>query len=114
MVCTTDIGETAAELLLEGARAPRVVELSGPRDASPNDVAQTLSKILGKPVNVVEPPLDAVVPTFTSFGISPNIAGLFRDMYQGIKDGSVVFEGAPAEARRGKTSLETSLRALVG
>jgi uncharacterized protein YbjT (DUF2867 family) len=114
MVCTADIGETAAELLLQGDRAPRVVELSGPRDASPNDVAQTLSKILGKPVAVVEPPLDAVVPTFTSFGISPNIAGLFRDMYQGIKDGSVVFEGAPAEARRGKTSLETSLRALAG
>lgn len=114
MVSTVDIGSAAADLLLEGASAPRVVELSGPRDVSPTDVAQALSKILGKPVNVVEPPLDAVVPTFTSFGISPNIAGLYRDMYQGLRDNVVVFQGPPAQARRGKTPLEETLRQLAG
>jgi uncharacterized protein YbjT (DUF2867 family) len=114
MVSSVDIGKTAADLLLEGAAAPRVVELSGPRDLTPNDVAQTLSKILDKPVQVVEPPLDAVVPTFTSFGISPNIAALYRDMYQGLRDNTVVFQGPPAEARRGKTPIEETLRQLAG
>jgi uncharacterized protein YbjT (DUF2867 family) len=114
MVCTVDIGTTAADLLLEGANAPRVVELSGPRDVTPAEVAQTLGKILGKPVNLVEPPLDAVVPTFTSFGISANIAGLFRDMYAGFANGTVAPEGGSAVARRGKTSLEETLRALTG
>lgn len=114
MVSTADIGDTAADLLLEGATAPRIVELSGPRDLTPTDVAQALGKILGKPINVVEPPLDAVVPTFTSFGISPNIAGLYRDMYQGVRDNNVVFQGAPAVARRGKTPVEETLRVLAG
>lgn len=114
MVCTVDIGNTAADLLLEGANAPRVVELSGPRDVSTAEVAQVVSKILGKPVNLVEPPLDAVVPTFTSFGISTNIASLFRDMYAGLADGTIAWEGGSAVARRGKTSLEETLRALAG
>jgi uncharacterized protein YbjT (DUF2867 family) len=114
MVCTVDIGTAAAELLLEGANAPRVAELSGPRDVTPAEVAQTLGKVLGKPVNLVEPPLDAVVPTFTSFGISANVAGLFRDMYAGLANGTVAWEGGSASARRGKTSLEETLRALAG
>lgn len=114
MVCTVDIGTAAADLLLEGANAPRVVELSGPRDVTPAEVAQALGKILGKPVNLVEPPLDAVVPTFTSFGISANVAGLFRDMYAGFANGTVAWESGSAVARRGKTSLEDTLRALAG
>jgi uncharacterized protein YbjT (DUF2867 family) len=114
MVATVDIGNTAADLLLEGASAPRVVELSGPRDPSPADVAQSLGKVLGKTVKVAEAPLDAVVPAFTSFGISPNIAGLYRDMYQGIRDGIVTFQGPPAQARRGKTSLDATLQELAG
>jgi len=113
MVCTADIGNTAADLLLEGSGAPRVVELSGPRDVSPAEVAQTLSKILEKPVSLVEPPLDAVVPTFTGFGISANVAGLFRDMYAGLASGAVAWQGGSAVARRGKTSLEETLRALA-
>lgn len=114
MVSTVDIGNAAADLLLEGARASRVVELAGPRDPSPADVAQSLGEVLGKTVKVAEAPLDGVVPAFTSFGISANIAGLYRDMYQGIREGIVTFQGPPAEARRGKTSLGDTLRKLAG
>lgn len=113
MVATVDIGNVAADLLLEGPSAPRVVELSGQRDLSPNDVAETLGKVLEKQVNVVEAPLDAVVPTFTGFGMSANIAGLFRDMYEGLANGNIAFEGGKAELRRGKTSLEETLRQLA-
>ena len=42
---------------------------------------------LGHEVVVEEAPLAAVVPALTSFGISENIAGLFRDMYEGILNG---------------------------
>lgn len=111
-VSTPDIGKALAQALLDGPRGVRVIELSGPSDVSPNDVAAAFSRILGKPVSVAEAPLDAVVPTFTSFGISENIAGLFREMYQGLADGTVV--AAPGEHVRGTTSLETTLRALLG
>ena len=53
-----------------------------------------------------------MVPTFTSFGISQNIAELFQEMYEGIASGKV----APASGLSlyGTTSLETTLRALLG
>jgi len=111
-VSTVDIGKAVAQALLEGPRGVRVIELGGPSDVSPNDVADALSRILGKPVRVAHAPLDAVVPTFTSFGASENIAGLFREMYEGMASGKVVAE--PGEHRRGTTSLETTLRALLG
>lgn len=113
MVSTVDIGALAAEALLEGPRGTRAIELSGPGDASPREVAATLAKILERPVQLIEAPLEAVVPTFTSFGMSSDIAGLFREMYQGIRDGSVAAE-VGNETRRGSTSLEVTLRALAG
>jgi uncharacterized protein YbjT (DUF2867 family) len=112
MVSTADIASLAAEALLDGPRGARVLELSGPQDPTPKDVAAVVSKILGRTIQLVEPPLDAVVPTFTSFGISADVASLFHGMYEGIRAGRVSFEGGSAEARRGSTSLEETLRQL--
>lgn len=112
MVSTADIGKAVAQALLDGPRGVRVIELSGPSDASPNDVAGVFSRILGKPVKVVEAPLDAVVPTFTSFGISTNVAGLFREMYEALAKGKLVPESG--ERVRGTTPLENTLRGLLG
>jgi uncharacterized protein YbjT (DUF2867 family) len=113
MVATADIGATVARALLDGPRGRRVIELSS-TDASPNDVANAVSAILGREVKVVNPPLDAVVPTFTSFGMSEAVAQLFREMYEGIASGHVSWEGRGAEAVRGKESLEDTLRPLLG
>ena len=112
-VCTADIGALAAEALLDGPRGERIFELAGPVDPTPKEVAATVGKILGKPVQLVEPPIEAVVPTFTSFGISSDVASLYRDMYVGIINGRVSFQGGKAESRRGATSLETTLRQLL-
>lgn len=111
MVSTPDIGKAAAQALLDGPRGTRVIELAGPTDPTPAQVAAACSRILGRPVNVVEAPLSAVVPTFTSFGISENIAGLYKEMYEGIAAGKVEPEGA---LTRGTTPLEDTLRALLG
>lgn len=112
-VSTADIGKTVAQALLDGPRGVRVIELSGPADVSPNDVAATFSRILGKKVTVAEAPLEAVVPTFTSFGISENIAGLFREMYEAVGQGKLASEPG-SEHVRGTTPLETTLRQLLG
>jgi len=111
-VCTADIGQAVAQALLDGPRGVRVIELSGPSDVTPNDVAATFSRILGKPVTVAEAPLTSIVPTLTSFGMSENIAGLFHDMYEAMAAGKITAE--PGEHVRGKTPLETTLRALLG
>jgi uncharacterized protein YbjT (DUF2867 family) len=114
MVASRDIGQAVARALLDGPRGTRIVELSGPAEVSPAEVATTLSKILGREVKVAEVPLEAAVPTFTSFGFSASVAEGFREMFQGIESGKVSWEGGSAEAVRGTTSLETALRALTG
>jgi len=113
MVATADIGATVAQALLDGPRGRRVIELCSV-EASPNDVATALSALLGREIKVVTPPLDAVVPTFTSFGISEGVAKLFREMYEGIASGHVTWSGAGAEAVRGKASLQSTLRGMLG
>ena len=112
MVSTADIGKIVAQALLDGPRGTRVIELSGPTDPTPKDVAAAFSKILGRPIQVVHAPLSAVVPTFTSFGISENVASLYREMYEGIASGRVAFD--QGERVRGSTSLEATLRTLIG
>ena len=113
MVATKDIGLVVVKALLEPpAGKSEIIELAGPRDYSSRDIAAVLTKILGKPVLVAQAPLEAVVPTFTSFGISANIAGLFREMYDGIEKGLVAFEGKGARLVRGKVDAEAALRGL--
>lgn len=114
-ISTTDIGAVAVQALLDGpaAEGRRVLELGGPVDATAGDVAQVLSRLLDRPVNVVHAPLDAAVPTFLSFGISEDVAGLYRDMYAGINNGTVAWQGPPAVVVRGKQSLEETLRPLL-
>ena len=114
MIAAKDIGKAVAQALLDGPRGTRIIELSGPSDVSPEDVAQAFSNILGRSVKVVEPPMAAAVPTFTSFGISQNVAELFQELYEGIANGKIAYEGGKAERLRGSTTAEQALRPLTG
>ncbi|NUP13352.1 MAG: NmrA family NAD(P)-binding protein [Polyangiaceae bacterium] len=112
-VATHDIGLVAAEALLDPAAAHRTIELAGPVDLSPADIARTLSTILGRDVSPHYIPQDQVVPTFTSFGVSEATAELFREMAKGVDDRHVAWEGPAANVVRGKTTAETVLRGLL-
>jgi len=114
-VSTIDIGRTAAAALVEGAARgeTRIIELSGPRDASGDDVARVLTKLVGKPITIERAPLDGVVPTFTSFGLSQQMAELYREMYEGIISGRVAWQGGKARAVRGSVDIEETLAKLI-
>jgi uncharacterized protein YbjT (DUF2867 family) len=114
MVATRDIGRIAAEALLDPARGPRIIELAGPQDYSPEDIAVVLSSLLNREVRVQHIPLSAAVPTFQSFGFAENTARLFAEMYEGINSGHVAYEGGSAEFRRGSVTAEEVLRGLLG
>ncbi|MDB4961245.1 MAG: uncharacterized protein JWP01_1244 [Myxococcales bacterium] len=88
-------------------------ELSGPRDYSASDVAAALSSITGASVAAQGAPLEAVVPTFTSFGMSAGVAELYREMYAAIPAGKLVWEGGAARQVRGSVELEETLRGLL-
>jgi uncharacterized protein YbjT (DUF2867 family) len=118
-VATRDIGLTAARALAEGPQGSQIVQLAGPRDYSTDEVAAVIAKLAGKPVKAQQGPLEAVVPTFTSFGMSPAVAELFREMYAGLASGRVAFApdtDGPRRTRtvRGTTPLEDVLRRALG
>ena len=94
-VATRDIGIAAGRLLAEGGSGKRVIELAGPREYSPRDVAAALARAVGKPIAVQEAPEDAMEPAF------------------GLNTGTVVWEGGHP-LWRGETDIQTVLSALLG
>lgn len=88
MVSVRDVGGMAARCLLEGppAGGRRIIELAGPRNYSPNDLAAALTALIGRPVAPAHAPVDAVIPTFTGMGASPAFAREMRALYQTIAD----------------------------
>jgi uncharacterized protein YbjT (DUF2867 family) len=89
MIATRDIGRAAAEALLDPARGKRVIELVGPAEWSPEDVAAALGKALGREVRVQGLPAEAIGPTFAASGFSKGTADLFREMIGAINSGHI-------------------------
>lgn len=114
MVATPDIGRAAATALVEGGKGFQILELGGPKEYTSNDAAAAVSKLVGKEIKVQEAPLDAVVPTFTGFGLSKEFSELFREMYAGVANGTVTWQGARTRLIRGTVTLEDTLKKLLG
>jgi uncharacterized protein YbjT (DUF2867 family) len=109
-VATEDIGKTAAQLLLEGPRGVRVVELAGPAELSLQDTAEILSKVTGKPIKGVSVPTSAMVQALIGQGASDELAESLGELVAGINSGAIKFHGTPV---RGAVTLEQRLRSLL-
>lgn len=112
MIATDDIGRIAAEQLIAGGHGRKVVEMAGPEEYSPDQVAAALGQILGKSVTAQHAPLSAVVPTFKSFGFSDEAAKLFEEMYTSFSTGAIGYEH-PASVIRGRVTLAEALKGFV-
>jgi NAD(P)H dehydrogenase (quinone) len=111
MVATADIGRVAAELLQQNWNGRKVVELEGPRRVTPNDVAATFSKVLGRSVKMETVPHEKWEAIFKAQGMAdptPRIR-----MLDGFNEGWIEFEGGEAGSLKGTVRLETVLRELV-
>lgn len=113
MVATRDIGRVAAEALLARPQTNEVIELSGPKEYSLSDAASEASTIVGRLVIAKALPIEGLVPTLTGLGFSANVAGLFREMTEGMGKGLIRFDGK-GRAVRGTVSLGEVLSALAG
>ena len=91
----------------------QIIELAGPREIDANDVAAAAATLTGKTVAASDAPTSAVVPTFTSFGLSAEVSDLFREMYEGIASGRVAWEGGKARAMRGSVAIGDTLKQLL-
>src|ERR1700723_2751592 len=111
MVATADIGRLAAELLRETSSGQRVVELEGPQRVTPNEIAATFSRLLGRPVNMEVVAREAWEALFLSQGMK-NPTPRIR-MLDGFNEGWIEFASGEAGSRKGNVALETVLRSLI-
>lgn len=112
MISIRDIGRVGAEQLMAGGKGKQIVELAGPEEYSPEQVAAALGQILGREVSAQHAPLSAVVPTFKSFGFSDEAAKLFEEMYTSFSTGAIGYEH-PVSVIRGRVTLAEALKAFV-
>jgi len=111
MVATEDIGRTAADLLRETWTGARVVELEGPRHYCANDIGASFAAAFGHTVRIEPVPRDQWEALFRSQGAKNPIPRI--QMLDGFNEGWMVFEGGSVESRKGHTTLEQALKALV-
>jgi uncharacterized protein YbjT (DUF2867 family) len=111
MVATADIGRVAAELLREEWTGTRVVELEGPRRVTPNDIAATFAKLLGRAVKMEAIGRGQWEALFKAQGMAdptPRIR-----MLDGFNEGWIEFEGGQKGSVKGVVELESVIGELV-
>jgi uncharacterized protein YbjT (DUF2867 family) len=113
MIAACDIGHIAAECILDQPKGRRVLELSGPHEYSPDDVAAVMGEHFHRRVTIQQLPLRAVAPTLTSMGCSDNVAKLFEEMYAGLDSGRITWEGNGACRPRGLVTLSEAVSSWI-
>ena len=102
MAATDDIGREIARLLAEGWEGKTIVEL-GSR-VSPNDLAQAMGEVLGRPVQVRATPREHWAAALGSMGLPAGSAGPYEEMMDSINSGWIDFGVPGAEHVPGTTT----------
>ena len=111
MVATADIGKLAAGLLQQKWEGHRVVELEGPTRVTPNQIARTLAKLLGKPVRMKVVPRESWGALFRSQGMKNPVPRM--RMLDGFNESWIEFERGKSDSQKGSTSLEAVLKSVI-
>jgi len=111
MVATADIGRVASELLRESWTGRRIVELEGPQRISPDMIAASFARLLGRDVSMTVVPRDTWEDLFRSQGMTNPTPRM--QMIDGFNEEWICFEGAENEVRKGRVPLDTVLQSLI-
>lgn len=110
MVAPEDLGEAAAERLLSSTADAGIRYVEGPRRYTPKDVAEAMSDVLERPVDVAPILRTDWEETFKAFGFSDKAAGSYACMTAAVID-----EGseAPDDPVHGRTELRDYILGLL-
>jgi NAD(P)H dehydrogenase (quinone) len=111
MVATADIGALAAALLQESCNGHRVVELEGPQRVTPNEIAASFTKVLGRSVRMQIVPRNSWSELFKSQGMKNPLPRI--RMLDGFNEGWIEFESRETDLRKGDTSLMSVVQDLT-
>jgi NAD(P)H dehydrogenase (quinone) len=101
----------AAKLIREDWTGTRIVELEGPSRLTPNDLADSFARVIGKPVRAVPVPRESWEDLFRSQRMR-NPEPHMR-MLDGLNEGWIEFEDGGSKAIKGSTNAIDILAALV-
>ena len=114
MVATVDIGKAGADVLCQNWEGTRHIEVAGPRDYSPLDVAEGFSEALGRKVEAVVVPRDEWTKSFVAQGMPVDRTGPRAEMVDGFNSGLIHFGVPDTEKYVGAMELCMVLKSLVG
>lgn len=109
-VAPQDLGEAAAQRLLEPVADTGLRYVEGPQYYSPRDVAITFAEVLGRPVDVATIPRESWTETFMQFGFSKAAAQSYACMTGSLVDDQIANPDGP---RRGSTTLHSYVKDLM-
>ena len=113
MVSIKDVAATAVDLLLNPVESHRVVELSGPRDYSPQDIIDILEQILGKQMDLLPFSEGGWEEVWGEVDLPAEMNDLLNETYAGINNKKITFSGKNVESRQGTVTLEAMLEKWV-
>jgi uncharacterized protein YbjT (DUF2867 family) len=113
MVSVKDVARVAVDLLLNPADSSRVVELSGPRDYSAQDIIDILEQIMGKRLDILPFSEGGWEEVWGEEELPAEMNDLFQETYVGLNNNKITFSGKKVEARRGTVTLEEGLEKWV-
>ncbi|GHC88809.1 nucleoside-diphosphate sugar epimerase [Pseudorhodoferax aquiterrae] len=111
MVATADVAATAVQMLQDNWEGRCVVELEGPVRITPQVLASTLGRVLGRDVVDRAVPRATWAALFRSQGMANPLPRI--RMLDGFNEGWIEFEAGAGASRKGVTALETLLRGLA-
>ena len=113
LVATADIGKAGADVLRQEWAGTRCIEVAGPEQYSPNDIARALSNALGRRIEAVAVPRERWTEFFVSQGMPEGRTEPRAEMVDGFNSGWIHFGVPGTEHVTGTTSLTSVITKLV-
>ena len=113
LVATADIGKAGADVLRQEWTGTRYIEVTGPEQYSPNDIAQALSGALGRTIEPVAVPREKWTEFFVGQGMPEGRTEPRAEMVDGFNSGWIHFGVPGTEHITGTSSLTSVIANLV-
>src|SRR6204780_721546 len=105
LVATADIGKAGADVLRQEWTGIRYIEVAGPEQYSPNDMARAFTTVLQRPIKAVAVPRDRWTEFFVGQGMPEGRTEPRAEMVDGFNSGWIHFGGPGTEHATGATTL---------
>jgi len=113
LVATADIGKAGADVLRQEWTGIRYIEVTGPEQYSPNDIAGALGSALGRAVEAVAVPREKWTEFFVGQGMPEGRTEPRAEMVDGFNSGWIHFGVPDTEHVTGMTGLTPVIAELV-